>query len=478
MSAELSLAIDRLLRRGQELAQGSSKSNRQRVVRFVADEEGLIAALLRDPAADSVRSALAALGAPSGHRQRSMDEEALRFSGVARALARQISFDVSQCAREFARYLAGPNRVEDWVALSAGVPGTRCQIAGDWEFGRFREDELWNVLPISSVARALGRRDPFRPDVWSQVAFLCRPVDKVVPVPGRLYFNFGPDSDMDDLWPPLLALSLWSNHPVGIAGRWTIDVGAAYREERPASLEFVPPSWSDDDDEVMLADWEMLYRVDDQDWQWFAAFQQVIAERIDTLPAGRPRRRLEYAARHFLAATSLGSGPGADVWREERAAYPERTLEALFRYCVALEATLGDSRGELTRKVSQRAALVSALIRERGLPMFAGEVDDPYAVPMPETFRVADIVKKAYRGRSKFAHGEEPPKDLWKQARIPELRLIVRASLLGRLILDRGADTSPLPVRCDEALLSEGARQQLASSIAAFAKEVEELASS
>lgn len=482
MSAELPHAIEALLRRGLELVQHSSKSHGQPVVRLVADEGALIDALLRDPAADSVRWVLAALGAPDEHRLRPLDQEALRFSGLAHALAGQINFDVSECASEFARYLSGPNRVEDWVALAAEVPPNRCGVAGGWEFGRFREDELWGVLPIPSVARALDRRDPFRPELWNQVAFLRRPTDdESAPVPGALYFNLGPDSEMDHLWAPLLALSLWSNHPIGVGGRWKIDVGCAYREDRRASLDFVPPSWAydddDHDDDVVLADWERLYCVDDEDWNWFAAFQQVIAQRIDTLPAGRQRRRLEYAGRHFLAATSLGSGPGADVWREENAAYPERTLEALFRYCAALEATLGDGGTELTRKVSQRAALISTLVHEARLPMFVGEIDYPYTILLPKALEAVDIVKNAYNGRSKFAHGDQPPKDLWKKARIPELRLIVRATLLGRLIFDTDSDRDSLPARCDKALLSADSRYGLADSIARFTQDVKGRAS-
>ncbi len=473
VSAELLRALDGLLSRGQELVRDSSRSHDQRIVRLVADEEALIETLLRDAAADSVRSALARLGAPDDERRRTIDEEALHFSGVARALARHIEFDVPQRARELAQYLTGPNRVEDWVALTAGVPNGRCGVAGGFEFGRFQEDELWGVLPLPTVARALDRRDPFRPDVWRQVAFLRRATDRLAPAPGALYLNFGPDSDMDELWAPLLALSLWSNHPIGLGGRWTIDVGSAYREERRPSLEFVPSSSSDDDDDVILADWETLYCIDDQAWNWFVAFQQAIAERIDALPAGRARRRLEYAARHFLAATSLGSGPGADVWREEEAAYPERTLEAMFRYCATLEATLGDGAGELTRKVSQRAALVSSLVSEARLPMFAGEVDDPYAIRMPDVLIAAGIVKKAYEGRSKFSHGDEPPKDLWNRARIPQLRLIVRASLLGGLILDNDSETDSLPSRCDEALLSADSRDALVNSIGSFVSDVE-----
>lgn len=127
---------------------------------------------------------------------------------------------------------------------------------------------------------------------------------------------------------------------------------------------------------------------------------------------------------------------------------------------------------ELTRNVSQRAALLSALVREAGLPMFVGEIDHPYTVPMPEVLRAADIVKQAYNGRSKFAHGDKPPKDLWNRARIPELRLIVRATLLGRLILDTDSDMDSLPARCDKALLSSDSREGLADSIAGFIQDV------
>ena len=475
MDVPLLKALEDFLNYGRAVVAENDSQRAERTLRLVLDESDLIRALLQAPVANLVGTLAAVAAEQNGWEGRPFDAETLQFCGLARALAQRRSFEVHRCAIQLAQYLAGPvGPVEEWVALSADVPPRRCLVAAGWEFGRFSSDELTSVLPVPEIANAVGRHDPFRPDVWHQVAFLRRPCSEEPPDPSKIYLNFGPDRELDELWEPLLALALWSNHPTGIAGRWIIEPGVAYREERRPTLDFVPPAWPDVDDEIVLADWERLYRVHESEWASFIAFQSAVARRLGALPAGRSRQRLQYATRHFLAATSLGSGPGADVWQEESAAYPERTLEALFRYCATLEGVVGDAAGDLTRKVSQRSAVLTELVHEARLPMFSASDDETEMTgQLAEALVVEKLVRAAYEGRSRFSHGDEPPKEVWKKARIPQLRSIARAVLVGRLILGWSGKGDVLPARCDEALLSQGVRQELRDQVEAFASEVE-----
>jgi hypothetical protein len=474
-------ALERLLREAKLLRDRRPSWEDTGASHLVLDEGHFAEAVSAMPAAVVARKLVAADAAKNGWKGRTLDADALQYTGIVRALAQRARFDLNRSSAEFASYLAGPPRpVEDWVAVRADIPDKRCAVAGGWEFGRFTVNELWNILPLPSIARLIDRRDPFRPDVWSQVAFLRRPADDQSPLkPGDLYLHLGPNRDVDDLWEPLLVLSFWSNHPTAVAGRWIIEPGSAYRAQSQATLDFIPPGWPPTDDEVILADWERLYCAEESNWLWFSTLQAALGERLRALSPGKARRRLEYAARHFLAATSLGSGPGADVWQEEAAKYPELTLEALFRYCSALEGVLGDGAGDLTRKVSQRAAILTTAIFSSSL-RFAR--DDSHTARLASRATLSDpvqverIVRTAYDARSKFSHGDEPPKDVWAAAPVPYLRAITRAVLLARVILGRDGDSDRLPKMCDKALLSLAARQEIERTIQCFATIVAERA--
>jgi len=104
---------------------------------------------------------------------------------------------------------------------------------------------------------------------------------------------------------------------------------------------------------------------------------------------------------------------------------------------VALEAVLAGSdpeKTELTRKVSQRAAVLAG-------------VDDQ------DRLAVEAAVRAAYGARSAYAHGSEPA-----DIDLPALRRVVRDCVLARLILgDPPAQGDSLAQLADIALLDQAA---------------------
>lgn len=145
-------------------------------------------------------------------------------------------------------------------------------------------------------------------------------------------------------------------------------------------------------------------------------------ERTESKPAARLRR----CAEHFLTAGDHAHGEG-DVLSELNA-------ETVLHYVIALEGLLTgkDSPGELTRKVSQRAAIL------------AGKTDT-------QRLEIEQMVRDAYAARSKYAHGDTPRKEV----DLPRLRQVVRRCLLSRLVIGDPAADGPLPDITDRALLSQ-----------------------
>jgi len=102
-------------------------------------------------------------------------------------------------------------------------------------------------------------------------------------------------------------------------------------------------------------------------------------------------------------------------------------------YVIALESLLaGDDpdRGDYTRKVSQRAAVL------------AGRND-------ANRLAIERLVRDAYKARSAYAHGSEPNK-----IDLAALRRIVRRCILTHLILGDPTPAGHLHMLVDRALLS------------------------
>jgi hypothetical protein len=93
--------------------------------------------------------------------------------------------------------------------------------------------------------------------------------------------------------------------------------------------------------------------------------------------------------------------------------------------------TSDESPGELTRKVSQRAAIL------------AGKND-------AQRLQIEQLVHDAYRARSKYAHGDTPKEEI----DLPKLRQVVRRCLLTRLVIGDPTPDGLLREIADQALLS------------------------
>ena len=141
--------------------------------------------------------------------------------------------------------------------------------------------------------------------------------------------------------------------------------------------------------------------------------------------------RLQRCAEHFLIAREYAYDEGK--------ALPGREAHAVLHYVIALEGLLaGGERGDLTRKVSQRAAI-------------------PSGVNDAERLAFRRLVCDAYGARSEYAHGDKPSKI--SKVDFPKLRRVVRRCILARLILGDPTQVGPLHELADRALLSQSELQ-------------------
>jgi Apea-like HEPN len=136
--------------------------------------------------------------------------------------------------------------------------------------------------------------------------------------------------------------------------------------------------------------------------------------------------RLQRCAEHFLIA-------GEHTY-DEGEAVPGEEDDAILHYVIALEVLLGGREGgDLTRKISQRAAIL------------VGTND-------AERLAIRRLVSDAYGARSKYAHGDDPSKI--GKIDLAKLRRAVRHCILARLILGDPTQAGPLHELADRALLS------------------------
>jgi hypothetical protein len=140
----------------------------------------------------------------------------------------------------------------------------------------------------------------------------------------------------------------------------------------------------------------------------------------------RAADRLPRCAEHFLMA--------GDVHREGEV-FPQQNADTVLHYVIALESLLlGDDsdRSDLTRKVSQRAAVL------------AGRND-------ANRLEIEQLVRDAYKARSTYAHGSGPSKI---HIDLAELRGVVRRCILTRLILGDPTPASQLVELADRQLVA------------------------
>jgi hypothetical protein len=136
--------------------------------------------------------------------------------------------------------------------------------------------------------------------------------------------------------------------------------------------------------------------------------------------------QLRRCAEHLLTAGDRAHGEGEVL--------SELNAETVLHYVIALEGLLaGDEpdHTELTRKVSQRAAIL------------AGKDD-------AQRLEIERLIRGAYGTRSEYAHGTTPKKEI----DLPKLRRVVRRCLLARLVIGDPAPDGALREVADRALLS------------------------
>jgi hypothetical protein len=143
--------------------------------------------------------------------------------------------------------------------------------------------------------------------------------------------------------------------------------------------------------------------------------------------------QLRCCAEHFLTAGEQAYGEGEVL--------PERKADAVLHYVIALEGLLAgddDDRGDFTRKLSQRAAVL------------AGRND-------AERLETRRLVRDAYWARSEYAHGGKP--DTIGKIDLTKLRRVVRRCIRARLILGDPTPAGPLNQLADQVLLSHSELQ-------------------
>jgi hypothetical protein len=237
-----------------------------------------------------------------------------------------------------------------------------------------------------------------------------------------------PDHPERLLWQPLTALSLYAN-PVLRSWAWYRIEPRRRTDKLFDSVERTPDgktdierllTWAFDEDAA-----PMLRRfLEELSPLLTAALSTQGAKKVKEKAKERAANRLRRCAEHFLMAGNA---------HREGEVFPQQNADAVLHYVIALEGLLaGDDsdRGDLTRKVSQRAAVL------------AGDND-------ADRLEIEQLVRAAYNARSAYAHGSEPSK-----INLADLRGVVRRCILTRLILGDPTPAGPLHVLADRALLS------------------------
>jgi hypothetical protein len=316
-------------------------------------------------------------------------------------------------------------------------------VLSDWDLVVPTAADLESLVGIPSGARYMPRK-PFDFEHYPGLAMLRSVRHNLSARSGLLlHFDIRPEVLW---WQPLLALSLYQDEVVRVVAGYDIEPGRRV-DVRFDRVPLVPwtPDGVEEYERVQLGG----YVVEREGMPRFRRFLQQLdpyLRAVIDLQAKAPKKtreaseRLHRTAEHFIRAAENAWGEG-DV-------FPENNADAVLHYVVALESTLGGTerdRNDLTRKVSQRAAVVAG-------------IEDAHRVHVERT------VRAAYGARSTYAHGGEP-----KRIELPELRRVVRDVLLARLVLGDGAsggqelwqiaDTALL----DHSVLREGIRAPIAA---------------
>ena len=338
-----------------------------------------------------------------------------------------------------AGFLAGPP-VQMWryLMLDADVDETVTAAVAGWEM-LTPGPELLTAISDNG-ARVGAHANTLLPAMYGGEVFLRR-TEEGSPPTGFLFGALLENRPYLKHWPVLLVMNLWSNHPCHAVAQHLIEPGR--RVDTLYDHTYFDIVGEDGDVEIPH---QGFVTVTAEQAPRFSRFADAVSALITR--AG-PRHghqtqsgyaRLTNSAAQFLTATEQSVIDATTV-----ADHDDVTL----RYVVALEGLLtgGEGPGELTRKVTQRAAVL------------IGNDDD-------DRLRVEQVVKDAYAARSHYAHGAT----VTKRVALDELRDVVRRVLLAQLILgDPLISGLALSTAADRALLSVQVREdQVADPQRAF----------
>jgi hypothetical protein len=345
---------------------------------------------------------------------RPLDADVLISTGVLGLLQSRVPHDYHVVAEELADYLAGPPiDIWDYAILDANfTTDDPIPVIDGWQLVSPSSEDLRRLLPLPSTADYQPNR-PFKPQDYGNLTMLRRTRDELPHHGPLLRFDvlgsLAADRRTYPLWRPLLLLNLFDNPVLQLWARYQVEPG------RRIDKLFDDVEW-----EVLALDADTDFEQprtgdfgEDADLPTLRRFLSELAPRM---PAdlrnqanqgeNKAAARLRRSAEHFLSAGAHAHGEGEVL--------SELNAETVLHYVIALEGLLTGEEppGELTRKISQRAAIL------------AGE-DDAQRLEIEKT------VRDAYGARSKYAHGASlrDPIDL------PTLRRVVRRCLLARLVI-------------------------------------------
>lgn len=365
---------------------------------------------------------------------RPLDGDALIATGVFGLLQSRVPHDFHAVAEDLGAYLAGPPiGVWDYAILDARLTADDpIPVIDGWELVTPTTEDLRQLLPLPATATYQQDR-PFTPQDYSGLTMLRRRRDDHPhlgpPLRFDVLYSLAIDRPAHPLWRPLLVLGLFENSVLQLWARYQIE---PRRRIDKLFDDVVREVWIPDGVTEIERPMTGSYG-DETDTQMLRRFLSELAPRMPADPAGKPSKkedkaaaRLRRCAEHFITAGSHAHGEG-EVLSEQNA-------DAVLHYVIALEGLLtsDESPGELTRKVSQRAAIL------------AGK-DDTQRV------EIEQLVRDAYGARSRYAHGGDMPK---QAIDLPKLRRVVRRCLLTRLIIGDPTPEGTLREVTDRALLS------------------------
>ena len=264
--------------------------------------------------------------------------------------------DLPAIARDLAGYLAGPPvDIWDYVLIDAiGALQDPIPVVDGWELVTPSADELRMLLPLPSTAFYQDR--PFDPDDYGELAMLRRVNRNAGPQKGiAVPLDFLESLDVGHperpLWQPLIALSLHGNPILRVWAWYRIEP----RRRTDTLFESVTqtPDGETDIERLLTGAFnlelaEMLCFLEELSPLLTAALSPQAENAKAKEKAADQLRR---CAEHFLTAS--------EAHREGKVS-PQQNADAVLHYAIALEVLLGDDdHNDLTRKVSQRAAVLA-----------------------------------------------------------------------------------------------------------------------